>query len=128
MNTQELQHFDRNEFLRRMDGDEEDAAFILEHTKNTIETIISDFQEAIASEELEQVRAAAHKIKGTSRSLTFEILAEKALALEQLAATAKEESPEDSAEKTADRTKALEDIKRLADEIVDEFHFLKTLI
>ncbi|MFW6348061.1 MAG: Hpt domain-containing protein, partial [Cyclonatronaceae bacterium] len=84
---------------------------------------------AIATEELEHVRAAAHKIKGTSRSLTFDKLAEKALALEKTAASGKE-LPETStpAEFEEERKRVLSEIHRLAGEIVDEFHYVKTLI
>ena len=129
MGTQTSQHFNRDEFLRRMDGDEEDAQFILEHTKDTIESIIVEFEDAIATEELERVRAAAHKIKGTSRSLTFEKLAEKALALEKTAASGKEiAESSSSAESEEEKKRVLGEIHRLAGEIVDEFHYVKTLI
>lgn len=121
MNTQELQHFDRDQFLQRMDGDEEDACFILEHTKDTIENIISDFQNAMASADLARIQGAAHKIKGTSRSLTFEVLAEKALMLEKTAAAAKESDADEM-------NSFYDEMSKLAGEIVEEFYYVKTLI
>lgn len=125
MNKEQLQHFDWQEFLRRMDGDEDDARFILEHTKDTIESIISDFRSAISSGDMELVRAAAHKIKGTSRSLTFDLLAEQALRLENLAKARKQAI---SQNEDQEKKSQLRDIQELADEIVEEFQYVKTLI
>lgn len=114
-------HFDKEVFLKRMDGDEDATEAVLQQTKAALSKMIEDFQETINSLDVDCIHKKAHKIKGTARSLSFEILADKAYLLERY--TDKEQNRDVTAE-----GEAYDFIQNQASGIVEEMRYLKQML
>ncbi|MCH8566753.1 MAG: response regulator [Balneolales bacterium] len=110
LQNQPNNHFDKRILIERMGGDESAAEEILGITRSMIDVLYTEFEAAMNTDTEKNIKAAAHKIKGTANSLTFNKLAEMGLELEKM-------SPFNS-----------EEAQKLGEDIKKEIKYLKTLI
>jgi HPt (histidine-containing phosphotransfer) domain-containing protein len=113
-------HFDKELFLKRMDWDQDATEAVLKQTKAALNKMIDDFQATVDSLDIANIHKKAHKIKGTARSLSFEILADKAFELERF--TENGEIEKITAGEVSDF------IKNQASGIVEEMRYLKQIL
>jgi HPt (histidine-containing phosphotransfer) domain-containing protein len=112
-------HFDKEVFLKRMDGDLNATEAVLDQTKAALNKMIDDFQQTVNSLNIENIHKKAHKIKGTARSLSFEILADRAYLLERYT---------ENSESDTNTSEAIDFIETQASAIVEEMRYLKQIL
>ncbi len=77
-------HFNKEELLEKLEGDEEGYAQLMEMVKTNLSDIQANLDIAIENEDMDNVRKVAHSLKGSSLNCGFYALKELASALEHL--------------------------------------------
>lgn len=88
------QHFNQEEVLQRLGNDQELLKELLSFSLEDIPEYLANIDAAIDAGDTDQIRKAAHKMKGFARNMAFTRLAELALAMEQGAAASANEQKE----------------------------------
>ncbi|WP_029332028.1 PAS domain-containing hybrid sensor histidine kinase/response regulator [Gillisia marina] len=83
-------HFDKEELLEKLEGDEEGYQQLMEMVKTNLSDIQSKLDTAIEAEDFDSVRKVAHSLKGSSLNCGFYALNELAFALEHIKTEKKE--------------------------------------
>jgi HPt (histidine-containing phosphotransfer) domain-containing protein len=77
--------FDRENFLRRVMGDEELAAAVLDGFRDDLPRLFARLDEALKAGDAEKATLAAHTIKGSSANVGAEALRQAATRVEEAA-------------------------------------------
>lgn len=75
-------HFDMEEALARLDGDQELLNSILEMFLSDLPRMIDEIRQPLQTQDAKQVQAASHSLKGAALNCSVPILAHLALELE----------------------------------------------
>jgi CheY-like chemotaxis protein len=83
--VEEAPAFDREQVLRRLDGDEQLLAEVVELFLADSSTLVEAIRSAIERDDVKDVRAASHRLKGAASNLAAAALTEAARAIEVVA-------------------------------------------
>ncbi|MBN2778631.1 MAG: Hpt domain-containing protein [Bacteroidales bacterium] len=80
----DLQHFNKEKLLQIIGGDEDFVIVLVKTFFDNYEKYITKINEALAQTNQELLKLNAHSIKGSARSVFFEIMADYAGSIENL--------------------------------------------
>lgn len=80
----ELQHFNKDKLLDIIGGDEDFVIILVKTFFDNYEKYVSKINEAVAENNQEKLKLNAHSVKGSARSVFFEIMANYAGSIENL--------------------------------------------